>query len=102
MIPNFPEFKALELSDREEIENITKQFPPYSDYHFPSMYIWDIHEPILLSVLNKNLVIRQSDCLTGEPFYSFIGTNSIEETINKISNFFLLVRKKQYLSSLFY
>jgi len=87
MIPNFPEFKTLELSDRVEIESITKQFPPYSDYHFPLMYIWDIHEPILLSVLNNNLIIRHSDALTGESFYSFIGTNAIEETINKISIF---------------
>ena len=55
MIPEFPEFKILELSDREEIECVTKHFPPYSDFHFMQMWIWDIHEPVTLSKLNNNL-----------------------------------------------
>ena len=87
MIPTFPEFKTLELSDREEVEKITRQFPPYSDYHFLQMWIWDIHEPLKLSILYDNLILRHTDALTGESFYSFIGTCSIEKTINKISNF---------------
>ena len=87
MIPKFPEFKNLELSDKVEIETITKQFPPYSDFHFTEMWCWDIHEPALLSKLNDNLVVKQTDCLTGKPFYSIIGTKSISETIEKVFAF---------------
>ena len=38
MIPEFPEFKKLELSNKEEIEKITQKFPPYSDFNFVSMW----------------------------------------------------------------
>lgn len=41
MIPKFPEFKKLELSNKEEIENFTSKFPPYSDFNFVSMWCWD-------------------------------------------------------------
>jgi len=87
MIPTFPEFKTLELSDRDEVERITRQFPPYSDFHFLQMWIWDIHEPLKLSKLYDNLIIRHSDALTGESFFSFIGTSSIEMTLDKLVNF---------------
>ncbi len=84
MIPIFPEFKNLELSDKVEIENITKKFPPYSDFLFTEMWSWDIHEPVLLSIINSNLLVKQTDCLSGKPFYTIIGTISISETIDEI------------------
>ena len=87
MIPEFPEFKQLELSDRAEVENITKQFPPYSDFHFPDMWCWDIHEPVLLSKLKENLVVKQTDALSGKPYYSVIGTNAIPATIDCVCSF---------------
>ena len=87
MIPTFPEFKILELSDRDEVERITKQFPPYSDYHFLQMWIWDIHEPLKLSRLYDNLILRHSDALTGESFFSFIGNSFLEMTLEKVVNF---------------
>lgn len=87
MIPQFPEFKNLEITDKEEIENITKQFPPHSDFHFISIYCWDIDNSTLISTLNENLILKQIDCLTGEQFFSLIGINSVQETINKISDF---------------
>ncbi len=34
MLPQFPQFKPLELTDKEDIENFTKNFPPYSDFSF--------------------------------------------------------------------
>ncbi len=80
MIPEFPEFKKLELSDREEIESFTKKFPPYSDFNFVSMWSWDIKDEMALSVLNGNLVVKFTDYLSGDPFYSFIGTNQVTET----------------------
>lgn len=84
MIPEFPKFKKLELSDREEIEKITNKFPPYSDFNFTSMWSWDIKGEMRLSKLNGNLIVRFNDYQTGEPFYSFIGANETADTARKL------------------
>ena len=80
MIPEFPEFKKLELSDKEDVEAFTKKFPPYSDFNFVSMWSWDIKGEMRLSILNGNLVVRFTDYITGDPFYSFLGNNKTNET----------------------
>lgn len=87
MISQFPEFKKLELSDKVEIEDITRQYLPYSDYHFTQMWTWDNHEPSLLSKLDDNIVIRHSDALTGESSYSFLGSSCPNSTINTLFDF---------------
>ena len=73
MIPGFPEFKKLELSNKEEIENFTSKFPPYSDFNFISMWCWDIKGETRISKFNNNLVVRFTDYLKGNPFFSFFG-----------------------------
>ena len=30
MIPKFPKFKKLEITDKDDIESFTKNYPPYS------------------------------------------------------------------------
>ena len=51
MIPNFPNFKIIELSDRESILAITKEFDPYSDFDFGNIIFWDYTEKMLISKL---------------------------------------------------
>jgi uncharacterized protein len=77
MIPEFPQFKRLELSDRPEIESITGRQPPYADYNFTSLWCWDIYERVLLSQCDGHLIVRFTDDVTGEPFYSFFGPSSV-------------------------
>lgn len=72
-IPEFPEFKKLEITDKEAIEKFTEKFPPYSDFNFTNLWCWDIREKIMLSQLNGNLVVKFYDFITDEPFLSFIG-----------------------------
>lgn len=84
MIPKFPEFKKLELSDKNDIENFTSKYPPYSDFNFVSMWCWNIKDEMRISVLNSNLVVRFTDYLTGDLFYSFLGDNMVNETVEKI------------------
>ncbi len=84
MIPEFPNFKKLELSDREEIEKITSKHPPYSDFNFTSMWSWDVHQEVVWSVLNGNLVVRFNDYITKEPFFSYFGTNQIDKTADEV------------------
>ena len=84
MIPQFPEFKKLELSDKDQIESFTKRFPPYSDFNFVSMFSWDIQGDMRVSILNDNLVVRFNDYITSKPFYSFLGTNKVNETVESL------------------
>ena len=87
MIPEFPEFKKLELSDREEIESFTKKFPPYSDFNFVSMWSWDVRGDMRVSWLNSNLVVKFSHYLTEDSFYSFIGDCKVNETAEALLEF---------------
>ncbi len=84
MIPQFPDFKPIELSDKEEVEKITKQFPPYSDFNFVSMWSWDVKNEMQVSLLNDNLVVRFTDYLTGDPFLSFLGNNIVDKTTSEL------------------
>lgn len=87
MIPEFPQFKKLEFSDRGEIINITRNFPPYSDFNFFSMWSWNTEEKFKISQLNGNLVINLTDYLTQEPFLSFIGIKDVEKTAQELITF---------------
>jgi len=81
MIPEFPDFKNFELSDKEEVEkNFTNKFSPHSDFNFTSLWLWDIDGKMMLSQLNGNLVVFFQDYVSNNPFLSFIGNNLVEET----------------------
>ncbi|MEI8130112.1 MAG: phosphatidylglycerol lysyltransferase domain-containing protein [bacterium] len=87
MIPQFPEFKKLELSDKDEIENFTHQFPPYSDFNFVSMWTWDVRGDMAVSYLNNNLIVRFSHYLTEDSFYSLIGKNELTKTVEALKDY---------------
>lgn len=84
MIPNFPQFKKLEISDKTDVEKFTSKYPPYSDFNFVSLLSWNIKDEMRLSVLNDNLVVHFNDYLTGKLFYSFLGDNKINETVEEL------------------
>ena len=79
--PMFPDFKFLEMEDRDLVEHLTRPFPPYSDFNFVSMWSWDTYKLCRLSTLHGNLVVRFTDYITGDPFYSFIGRNKVNDTV---------------------
>jgi hypothetical protein len=76
VIPDFPEFKTLELADRAAVEAVVHSFPPYSDFNFTNLYAWDTQ----VSSLHGNLVVRFSDYLSEAPFLTFIGRHRLAET----------------------
>lgn len=57
-----------------------RDFHPYSDYNFTSLYSWDIFDSILISRLNDNLVVKFNDYVTNKAFFSFIGINKVNTT----------------------
>jgi len=80
MVPIFPNFKKIELTDEKDIKKFTSEFLPYSDFNFISMWSWDIKGEMCFSQLNGNLVVRFTDYINGDPFYSFLGNNKVNET----------------------
>lgn len=84
MIPQFPEFKKLELSDKYEIQNITNKFKTCSDFNFVSMFAWNTGDKFLLSILNSHLIVRFTDYITEEPFYSILGSEVSETDIGAL------------------
>ncbi len=101
MIPEFPQFKPLELSDKKDIEKITQKYPPYSDFNFVSMWIWNVFGDMKISLLNQNLVVVFNDYLSSKPFISFIGKNKISETTSELIRFSQKFYKSSSLKLIF-
>jgi hypothetical protein len=76
VIPVFPEFKPLELSDRAAIEAVVHSFPPYSDFSFTNLYAWNAQ----VSSLHGNLAVRFTDYVWESPVLTFIGHHRQAET----------------------
>ncbi|MBI3250575.1 MAG: DUF2156 domain-containing protein [Candidatus Andersenbacteria bacterium] len=87
VIPQFPNFKKLQLADHLAIESFTQSFLPYSDYNFTSLWIWNVKDEIQLSQLEENLIVRFTDYFTGKPFYSFLSRHLSQEALNQLFAF---------------
>ncbi|MBU2329986.1 hypothetical protein KKG57_00785, partial [Patescibacteria group bacterium] len=87
MIAEFPNFKKIELTDKEEIDGLTKKYPPYSDFEFGSLWAWDVKEEMAISVLNDNLVVKFTDYTTGNPFLAFLGENEVDATTESLLSY---------------
>ena len=86
-IPNFPEYRPLYIEDQLVVNKWIREHPPYSDYNFTSMWTWDIDGTLKISQLQGNLVVIFSDYISSEKFFSFIGTQSINNTINQLVSY---------------
>lgn len=87
MIPHFPEFKRLELSDQKEVEALTAKFLPYSDFDFENMWSWDINDNVRISTLNSNLVLFTKDIFTDAIVCSYLGNTKLKETLHDLFDF---------------
>jgi len=87
MIPTFPEFKKVDIDDREAVESHTHRYPPYSDFNFTSLLAWDTNGERMISELNRNLIVRFTDYSTHEPFLSFLGSNEILHTTQSLMSY---------------
>jgi len=76
MIPNFPSFKKIAMSDEAEIRSLVGTVKPYSDYNFSSLWSWNIDNEARIARLNGNLALRFTDYISRKHFYSFIGSGN--------------------------
>lgn len=84
MIPVFPQFKKLDLSSRKEIVDLVSKFPTYTEFSFTDMFVWYISDPIEVSLLHDNLIIKVTDFLKNDHFYSILGENKLEDSIEAL------------------
>ncbi len=85
MIAKFPNFVKLDLSLKREIESLTNQFEPYSDFNFTSLFCWDTQNLTEVSELNDNLIIKMPDYSSGKLIYSLLGNKKINESLDALS-----------------
>lgn len=78
----FPNTKKITLVDYKEIEQFISKFPPYNDFEFTSLWTYNTSNRNTYTFLNDNLVIKIQDFVSGEFFYSFLGTNKVKDTID--------------------
>lgn len=87
MIPQFPKFTKLDLSHKDVVNEFFERFPTYSEFSFANMFIWDVAKPVMLSILNSNLVIQFLDFKTQKHYLSLIGSNNIDDTIQELIHY---------------
>ncbi len=87
MIPSFPIFKRVAIADRAAVEAHARNYPPYSDFNFTSLWAWDIRGERMISDLNGNLVVRFTDYSSHQPFLSFLGIEQPENTAKALIEF---------------
>ncbi len=80
-------FIKLRLEHKNLIENFIKQFPPYSDYNFTSLWTYNTEDAIEFSFLNENLVVKFTDYLDNSQFFSFLGKNQVDKTVDQLINY---------------
>lgn len=81
MIANYPNFTKLDIGIQKEVQGLTSQFDPYSDFNFTSLFSWNTDDTAEVSLLNNNLVIKLPDYITGSPVMSILGKNHIDESL---------------------
>ena len=87
MISQFPLFKKLTIQDKNEIEEVTRKYPSYSNFNFGTLYSYNINDECEVSFLNNNLVVKFKDYVTGEIFLTFLGNTKVEQTIETLLDY---------------
>ncbi|MCR4395844.1 MAG: phosphatidylglycerol lysyltransferase domain-containing protein [Candidatus Saccharicenans sp.] len=82
MIPNFPELKPAELSDRDEVQRYLDRFPPeICELTFANIYIWRHWERPRLTRIYGNLGVLCQPPAEPAYFLEPVGDNRLEETV---------------------
>jgi hypothetical protein len=85
-IQAFPNFVPINDTIKDQVYAHASQYPHYSDFNYVNMLAWDLNQQTVVSVLRGNLVVRMSDYLTDERFYSFLGNIETAETTTELLN----------------
>ncbi len=84
MIGAFPLFTPVSAQNVALLHARTKKFPNYSDLNPSNMLAWNIGDHIAVSEYKSNLIFKFKDYVQNRYFLTFIGTNEIPATIDRI------------------
>lgn len=76
MLSTFPDFKALTWADHGEIDELTSQFAPYSEFDSVNMWCWN-EKYRAVCRLDDVLIQQVFDETTGETALSFLGQGNV-------------------------
>jgi hypothetical protein len=76
--------RLLTLDAKSEIEAVTRRFPPYCDFNFASLYVWDIDDDTRYAVVDDNLVLELRDNKNRAPLYTLIGGNAAADLADEL------------------
>lgn len=83
-LPQFPTFKKLSLEDKDVVTAFVKSFPSYGEFSFTCMFVWDIVDPVFISELNGNLVVKFVDFRARKYYYTLLGDKQIAESTHAV------------------
>ena len=80
--PEWPVWKPLRLSDHPTITALANQLDAiYSDVWFTSCYAWDIHDDVVWSTIDGNLILRMPDYSSREPLTILAGVSNVPQVV---------------------
>lgn len=82
MIPNYPEFKPIELEDKKEVGQYLADYPPeICELTFANIYIWRHWEKPQLTRIHGNLCVFCAPPDESPYFLEPVGDSRLEETV---------------------
>ena len=82
MLPEYPEFKPLELSDRADFENRLSEHPARTcELAFANLYIWKDFDNPRITTINSNLCVLLEPPNESKYFLEPLGANRLGETV---------------------
>ena len=85
LIPTYPKFKKLELSDKTDFVHLTSKLSQYVECSFLEMYAWNQRRnPTKISILNDNLVMQTDEFLEDKYIITFLGRNKLFDTTKQL------------------
>jgi len=72
-IAKFPIFSPLHVDFRDELAAFARHYPPYSDFSFTNLYVYDAMGTTRRSLLDDHLIVETPDLIHGCSAYTFLG-----------------------------
>jgi hypothetical protein len=92
VIANYPLFTEIQVDHKKEIDTICKNFLPYCDFIFSTLYMWEVGKfKTQLSLLNGNLVIKTKNIIGHQIEVSLLGHNDLDKTIEVLLSDYKLI-----------
>lgn len=79
-------FKAIEIFDKKDIEVVTNNFLPYSDFNFVSLFSWGVNRSSGFALLDNHLIIKLRSYTEEGYIYSIVGSGDVSAAIDQLFN----------------